>query len=159
MVANNRGSAHRPSWRVDGLGNDQRESHDREADLTREIRRLRLLLQQAGIDAERSAQEISAMEHQRVEEVETERAKMQAARTDADELHHRLKNTLAVVQAIAHATLRSDVPAEDARTAFDSCLAALAHVHDILFAANWGSVNLQNLSTGNGDGRRQNGRL
>jgi len=80
------------------VGNNQRESQDREADLTREIRRLGVLLQQAGIDAERSAQEISAMEQQRVHEVETERPKTQAAHADADELRHQLKNTLAKVK-------------------------------------------------------------
>jgi hypothetical protein len=42
------------------------KAQDREADLTREVGKLRVLLQQAGIDAERGAQKISAMEQQRL---------------------------------------------------------------------------------------------
>lgn len=48
-----------------------------------------------------------------------------------------------MVQAIANATLRSDVAIEDARAAFSSRLEALAHAHDILFESHWDSADLR----------------
>jgi two-component sensor histidine kinase len=54
----------------------------------------------------------------------------EAARADADEIRHRLKNMLGVMQKIANATLKPGVPMEeDARAAFNSRLEALAHPH------------------------------
>ncbi len=120
-------------------------SEDREGDLVKEISRLRLFLQQAGIDAERSSLEIRATEQRHTREIEGERAKAQAACAEADEIRHRLKNTLAVIQAIANATLRSDVPMEDARAAFDSRLVALARAHDVLFESNWATASLSTI--------------
>jgi two-component sensor histidine kinase len=130
------------------MGMGQRKREDREADLIHEINRLRLLLRQAGLDAEHSSEQAAAIEQQHVRDVELERAETRAARADADELRHRLKNTLAVVQAIAHATLRSDVPVEDARAAFDLRLQALAHAHDILFESHWRSANVRAIIDG-----------
>ena len=61
------------------------------------------------------------------------------------ELNHRVKNTLAVVQATAHQTLRrTDVPAE-VRDAFEGRLAALAGAHDMLIRRNWDSAYLDEL--------------
>src|SRR4029077_2537262 len=114
----------------------------------REIDRLRVLLKQAGIDAEQSLREIEVTEQRHVHEVTEERARTHAARADTDEIRHRLKNTLAVVQAIANATLAPDVAMEDARAAFNSRLEALAHAHDILFQSNWARVNLRSIIDG-----------
>ncbi|MEQ8699769.1 MAG: HWE histidine kinase domain-containing protein [Bauldia litoralis] len=50
----------------------------------------------------------------------------------ARELSHRVKNTLATVQAIASQTLQGDIGIEDARTAFTARLMALSRVQDIL---------------------------
>jgi two-component system CheB/CheR fusion protein len=62
------------------------------------------------------------------------------------ELTHRVKNTLAVVQAIARQTLRnSDSGAEFVR-GFDGRLAALASAHDLLFASNWQGADLATLA-------------
>jgi two-component sensor histidine kinase len=131
------------------MGTDEREGLDREsAALLREVGRLRSLLQQAGIEAEQSSREISESERRYTRDIEGERAKTQTARADADELRHRLKNTLAVVQAIAKATLRPDVSLEDARAAFSARLQALADAHDILFESNWDSVGLQTIIDG-----------
>jgi two-component sensor histidine kinase len=127
------------------MGNDQRHCQDREADLVREVDRLRFLLKQAGIDAER---ETEASEQRHVRDVAEERARTTSARADVDELRHRLKNTLAVVQAIANATLTSDVPMEDAHAAFNSRLEALAHAHDILFQSDWARANLKTIIDG-----------
>jgi two-component sensor histidine kinase len=106
------------------MGNEKRDRQNRKAD-AQEIDRLRLLLKQAGIDAEQSLREIEASERRHIHDITEERARTHAARADTDEIRHRLKNTLAVVQAIANATLAPDVAMEDARAAFNSRLEAL----------------------------------
>lgn len=130
------------------MRDDKRDRPDREADLVREINRLRSVLKQAGIDAEQSLKETLASERQHVRDVAEERARTEAARADVDEIRHRLKNTLAVVQAIANATLAPDVPIEDARAAFNSRLEALARAHDILFQSNWARASLRTIIDG-----------
>ena len=130
------------------MGSDKRDRQNREADLVREVDRLRFLLKQAGIDAEQSLRETEASERRHVHDVTEERARTESARADADEIRHRLKNTLAVVQAIANATLGLDVPMEDARAAFSSRLEALAYAHDILFRSNWARANLRTIIDG-----------
>ena len=57
-----------------------------------------------------------------------------------NELNHRVKNTLAIVQAIAHQTLR-DVSIE-ARRAFDGRLMALSSAHNLLTAESWEAADL-----------------
>jgi two-component sensor histidine kinase len=130
------------------MGNDIRDRQNREADLVREVDRLRFLLKQAGIDAEQSLRDTEASERRYVRNVAKERARTQAARADVDEIRHRLKNTLAVVQAIANATFDPDVPMEEARTAFNSRLEALARAHDILFRSNWARADLRTIIGG-----------
>ena len=58
------------------------------------------------------------------------------------ELSHRLKNTLAMVQAIASQTLRT-VEDRQAVTAFNSRLAALSGAHDILLQKNWAAADMR----------------
>ena len=125
-----------PAKDPSSMGNDKRDRQNGEADLVREVDRLRFLLKQAGIDAEQSFRETKASERQHVRDVAEKRARTEASRADIDEIRHRLKNTLAVVYAIANATLGLDVSMEDARAAFSSRLEALAHAHDILFRSN-----------------------
>ena len=60
------------------------------------------------------------------------------------ELNHRVKNTLAVVQAIAHQTLKN-TDLDKARVAFDGRLAALAAAHNLLTQANWESASLEQI--------------
>jgi PAS domain S-box-containing protein len=62
------------------------------------------------------------------------------------ELNHRVKNTLAVVQAIAHQTFKG-VGSEEARRAFHGRLSALAVAHNLLTRANWESASLERLVT------------
>ncbi|HLL59493.1 MAG TPA: HWE histidine kinase domain-containing protein [Allosphingosinicella sp.] len=59
-----------------------------------------------------------------------------------NELNHRVKNTLAVVQGIAAQTFRGEAAQVEARAAFDSRLAALASAHDVLTAENWEAASL-----------------
>ncbi len=62
------------------------------------------------------------------------------------ELNHRVKNTLAVVQAIAHQTFRDGDGAATARAAFEGRLVALAAAHNLLTQANWQSASLHQLA-------------
>ena len=63
-----------------------------------------------------------------------------------DELNHRVKNTLAIVQSIAHQTFRHlDLPAE-ARRAFEERLAALANAHSLLTRESWESAELADVA-------------
>lgn len=85
---------------------------------------LRRLLAKAGIDA--AEQEVAK--------------KLQ--RLILEELHHRVKNMLATVQAIASQSLRSADTLEQARSAIENRLAALSRVHDLLLKANWSEAML-----------------
>jgi two-component sensor histidine kinase len=60
-----------------------------------------------------------------------------------DELNHRVKNTLATVQAIAEQTLRTNLDPADFRRAFESRLMALSATHNLLTATNWRSADLR----------------
>jgi PAS domain S-box-containing protein len=58
----------------------------------------------------------------------------------ARELEHRMKNTMAMVGAIANQTFRTAATKEDARTIFDARLRALNQAHDVLVASSWTSA-------------------
>lgn len=60
------------------------------------------------------------------------------------ELNHRVKNTLAVVQAMAHQTFRNG-PREP-RQAFENRLMALAATHNLLTASHWDSAALADIA-------------
>jgi two-component system CheB/CheR fusion protein len=53
------------------------------------------------------------------------------------ELTHRIKNTLAVVQAIAHQTQRYSHSPEDFIKRFDGRLQALSNAHSLLLGSSW----------------------
>jgi two-component sensor histidine kinase len=97
------------------------------AKLKTENASLRRLLAQAGIDA---------AEHKVADQLQ---------RILLEELHHRVKNTLATVQAITSQSLRSAENVEEGRKAIESRLAALGRVHDLLLRTSWGSVKLAEL--------------
>ena len=63
-----------------------------------------------------------------------------------DELNHRVKNTLAIVQSIAHQTFRHEGIAVEARRAFDERLAALAKAHGLLTRESWESADLADVA-------------
>ena len=60
-----------------------------------------------------------------------------------NELNHRVKNTLAIVQGIAWQSFQSDGVPTTVREAFEGRLAALASAHDVLTRQNWeaGSIH------------------
>ncbi len=58
------------------------------------------------------------------------------------ELNHRVKNTLAVVQALAHQSFREVPSSAPARASFEGRLRALAEAHNLLTEANWENASL-----------------
>lgn len=75
------------------------------------------------------------------------------------ELEHRMKNTMAMVGAIASQTFRTASTKEEARTIFDARLRALNHAHDVLVQSSWTSAPIRTVVEGalaphrTGDGR------
>ncbi|WP_407522185.1 sensor histidine kinase [Methylobacterium oryzisoli] len=67
------------------------------------------------------------------------------------ELAHRVKNILAMVQAVATQTLRGAASLEEAATAFGARLIALSHAHDILIQGSWAAADLRNVVEGAAD--------
>lgn len=65
-----------------------------------------------------------------------------------DELNHRVKNTLATVQALAAHTARTATSAEDFRKRFEPRLLALSAAHDRLTQNEWRGANLADLVAG-----------
>ena len=63
-----------------------------------------------------------------------------------DELNHRVKNTLAVVQAIAQQTFKHEDVPPAARRAFDGRLAALAATHNLLTRSHWEKTSLHDIA-------------
>ncbi|RYY25595.1 MAG: PAS domain S-box protein [Sphingomonadales bacterium] len=59
-----------------------------------------------------------------------------------DELNHRVKNTLAIVQGIAQQSFKGDRDAATARRAFEGRLAALSEAHNLLTREHWGLVSM-----------------
>jgi two-component sensor histidine kinase len=62
-----------------------------------------------------------------------------------DELNHRVKNTLVIVQSMAMQTLRNMSDPADAQRRFESRLMALSQAHDILTQEMWKGALLHNV--------------
>ena len=62
-----------------------------------------------------------------------------------NELNHRVKNTLAIVQSIVHQTLRGAGDLEFARTAVNARIVALAGAHELLTDRSWSGVDIGDL--------------
>ncbi|HEV2748259.1 MAG TPA: HWE histidine kinase domain-containing protein [Allosphingosinicella sp.] len=60
-----------------------------------------------------------------------------------NELNHRVKNTLATVQAIAFQTLKGEIPLDEARRRFEARLMALSRAHNLLTERNWEGAELE----------------
>lgn len=75
-----------------------------------------------------------------------------------DELNHRVRNTLAIVQSLARQSFRGNRPGDGAEL-FESRLQALAIAHDMLTRSTWTAVGLEEivrevLAPWCGDGKR-----
>jgi PAS domain S-box-containing protein len=62
-----------------------------------------------------------------------------------NELNHRVKNTLAIVQAISHQSFAGEGLSRDARRAFEGRLAALSAAHNLLTDQNWEGATLHQI--------------
>lgn len=61
------------------------------------------------------------------------------------ELNHRVKNTLAIVQSLAHQSFRRAEPPATAIGAFEGRLSALAAAHSILTSESWESASMDSV--------------
>src|SRR3954449_10042788 len=113
-------------------------TNPKEDALEAEITRLRELLAQAGIDASRLLAQAG------MDATENEAAK-RLQRLLLEELHHRVKNTLATIIAITSQSLRNAESLEKGRDAVESRLIALGRAHDLLLEANWASAKLSDV--------------
>lgn len=69
----------------------------------------------------------------------------QQQRTMINELNHRVKNTLAIVQSLAAQSFSSAVSVESAAEVFNARLISLSHAHDVLTREHWQSALLSEL--------------
>jgi PAS domain S-box-containing protein len=76
-------------------------------------------------------------------DVTAHRVAQRAQRVLINELNHRVKNTLAVVQAMAIQSFREERPVATSLALFESRLRALAGAHDLLMARAWEEVALR----------------
>ena len=105
--------------------------------LTAENDSLRLLLEQADIDAKALLAQagIDAKEREAADKLQ---------KLILDEMHHRIKNTMATVMAIASQSLRTATSTEHARQAIDGRLSALGRAHDLMMQVSWANASLIN---------------
>jgi len=96
---------------------------------------LRLLLEQAGIDAKTLLVQagIDAEEREAADKLQ---------KLILGELHHRIKNTLATVSAIASQSFRAALSVEAGQKAMEGRLIALGRAHDLLMQVSWASASL-----------------
>lgn len=106
-----------------------------EENLTAENDSLRLLLEQAGIDAEVLLAQagIDAKEREAADKLQ---------KLILGEMHHRIKNTLATVSAIASQSLRTAKSLSHAQNAIEGRLVALGRAHDLLMQVSWANASL-----------------
>src|ERR1700743_2433809 len=99
---------------------------------------LRMLLEQAGIDAKALLAKAGSKARER-------EAADKLQKLILEELHHRIKNTLATVSAIASQSLRTADSIEHGQQAIESRLLALGRAHDLLLQAQWSSASLSHI--------------
>src|ERR1700677_1893207 len=104
--------------------------------LTAENDSLRLLLEQAGIDAKVLLAQagIDAKEPEAADKLQ---------KLILEELHHRIKNTLATVSAIAAQSLRTATSIEHGQHAIEGRLVALGRANVLLLQARWANASLE----------------
>jgi len=102
---------------------------------------LKLLLAQAEIDAQGMLAQPGIDARERAAADKLQKLILEA-------LHHRIKNTLATVSAIASQSLRNVLGAEHAQHAIEGRLLALGRAHDLLLQARWTSADLGKIVRG-----------
>jgi two-component sensor histidine kinase/DNA-binding NarL/FixJ family response regulator len=96
---------------------------------------LRLLLEQASIDAKALLAQagIDAKEREAADKLQ---------KLILEELHHRIKNTLVTVSAIASQSLRTAPSMEHGQQAIEGRLVTLGRAHDLLMQVRWANASL-----------------
>jgi two-component sensor histidine kinase/ActR/RegA family two-component response regulator len=112
-----------------------------EAVLSAENDSLRLLLEQAGIDAKVLLAQagIDAKEREAADKLQ---------KLILGELHHRIKNTLATVSAIASQSFRTATSIAHGQKAMEGRLVALGRAHDLLMQVSWANASLTHTLNG-----------
>src|SRR3979490_2041436 len=102
---------------------------------------LRLLLAQAEIDARGLLAQagIDAREREASDKLQ---------KLILEELHHRIKNTLATVGAIASQSLRNAPSTQHAQQPTEGRFPALGRAHDLLMQARWASASFTHIVQG-----------
>jgi two-component sensor histidine kinase/CheY-like chemotaxis protein len=124
-----------------GLASVKPPPSAQEAALSAENDSLRLLLEQAGIDAKTLLAQagIDAEEREAADKLQ---------KLILGELHHRIKNTLATVSAIASQSFRATTSVEHGQKAMDGRLLALSRAHDLLMQVSWSNASLTRTLSG-----------
>ena len=93
------------------------------------------MLEQAGIDAKALLAQagIDAKEREAADKLQ---------KLILGEMHHRIKNTLATVSAIAAQSLRTATSIEHGQQAIENRLVALGRAHDLLMQGSWANASL-----------------
>ena len=109
--------------------------------LTAENDSLRVLLEQASIDAEALLIQagIDAAEREAGDKLQ---------KLILGEMHHRIKNTLATVSAIASQSLRNATSIAHGQEAIEGRLIALGRAHDLLMQVSWANASLVSIVRG-----------
>jgi two-component sensor histidine kinase/CheY-like chemotaxis protein len=112
-----------------------------EAALSAENDSLRLLLEQADIDAKTLLAQsgIDAEERDAADKLQ---------KLIVGELHHRIKNNLATVSAIASQSFRTTTSIEHGQKAMEGRLLALSRAHDLLMHVSWSNASLTRTVSG-----------
>src|SRR4030088_65114 len=102
---------------------------------------LRLLLAQAEIDAQGLLAQagIDAREREAADKLQ---------KLILEELHHRIKNTLATVSVIASQSLRAATSIEPGQHAIEGRLVGLGRAHNLLLQARWPNASLEQIIRG-----------
>jgi two-component sensor histidine kinase len=102
---------------------------------------LRLLLTQAKLNAQNLLDQagIDAKEREAADKLQ---------KLILEELHHRIKNTLATVGAIASQSLRNAPSTQHAQHAIEGRLMALGRAHDLLLQVRWTGAGLRKIVEG-----------
>jgi PAS domain S-box-containing protein len=77
------------------------------------------------------------------EDIHDQRLAEERQRLLINELNHRVKNTLATVQAIAFQTLKGDITLAEGRARFEARLLALSRAHNLLTEESWEGASLE----------------
>jgi two-component sensor histidine kinase len=119
---------------LSGTGQSRARSTAQDS-LTAENDSLRLLLEQATIDAQVLLAQagIDAKEREAADKLQ---------KLILEELHHRIKNTLATVSAVASQSIRTATSLDHAQQAIEGRLIALGRAHDLLMQVSWANSSM-----------------